>query len=121
MWSTIAVCRDGSLAAAIWDDELAFDPKDRTLRHDSRVTEWGGTQDAAGDRYWFRLLPGALKRQVPIRLIVATRDKAIPPKAKDFDPRPDLVGRVKHWDGEHLVIDFTRPCAEPADGMRSIS
>lgn len=108
MWSTIAVCDDGSLAAAIWDDEMKFDPNSRTLRHDSRVPEWGGTGDAAGDREWFRLLPDALTNQTPIRLIVARRDKVKRNKAMDFDPRPELIGKVRHWDGEHLVIDFTR-------------
>lgn len=112
MWSTIAVCEDGSLAAAIWDDELRLDKESRTLRHESRVSDWGGTGDAAGDREWFRFLPQALANQTPIRLIVAVRDKvggkATRAKAKDFDPRPDLIGCVKHWDGSHLIIEFAR-------------
>jgi hypothetical protein len=113
MWSTIAICEDGSLAAAIWDDELTLDKETRILKHESRVSDWGGTGDGAGDREWFRLLPQALANQTPIRLIVAVRDKARDKagraKAEDFDPRPDLIGRVKRWDGTHLIIEFAKP------------
>jgi hypothetical protein len=50
---------------------------------------------------------------LPVRMIVAV--SAASPKrgaARGYHVRPDLIGKVVKFDGDHFMIDFTRPASE---------
>ena len=46
----------------------------------------------------------------PIRMIVASpKDVAGGKVSRSFHVRTDLVGKVTKFDGDHFIVDFTRP------------
>jgi hypothetical protein len=56
---------------------------------------------------------------LPIRMVV----KAAPPvaasgKSPGYHVRPDLLGKVVEFDGDHFIVDFTRPAPAPAAATR---
>lgn len=53
--------------------------------------------------------------QLPVRMVV----KSPPPvtsaeRRTSYHVRPDLLGKVTEFDGDHFIVDFTRPGAAPA-------
>jgi hypothetical protein len=48
---------------------------------------------------------------LPVRMIVACAADARRGSARGYHVRPDLIGRVVKFDGDHFVIDFAR-CEE---------
>jgi len=52
---------------------------------------------------------------LPIRMIVSISGREKSGKSGGHHVRPDLVGKIVEFDGDHFVIDFTRPpAAHPA-------
>ena len=52
---------------------------------------------------------------LPVRMVVTYPPRERPGKSGGHHVRPDLVGKVVEFDGDHFVIDFTRPqAARPA-------
>jgi hypothetical protein len=49
---------------------------------------------------------------LPVRMVVATAVDS-KSRARGFHVRSDLVGAVVKFDGDHFIIDFTRPLQEP--------
>src|ERR1700716_31069 len=45
--------------------------------------------------------------ELPIRMVVTSRTEESGPRS--FYVRPDLTGKVVKFDGDHVIIDFTRP------------
>jgi len=51
---------------------------------------------------------------LPVRMVVMSQvDKKKAGKSRGFHVRPDLIGKVVKFDGDHFIIDFTRPEPEP--------
>ena len=46
---------------------------------------------------------------LPIRMIVMSRPEENGTGPRSFYVRPDLTGKVVKFDGDHFIIDFTRP------------
>lgn len=64
-------------------------------------------------------LTHARDSRLPVRMVV----KAAPPitasgKGPGYHVRPDLLGKVVEFDGDHFIVDFTRPAATPAAAAR---
>jgi hypothetical protein len=51
-----------------------------------------------------------------VRMVVTTQAEG---KARGFHVRPDLVGKVVKFDGDHFIIDFTRREETPLATSRS--
>ena len=52
----------------------------------------------------------ARDEDLPIRMIVASPEDAASGKVgRSFHVRTDLVGKVTKFDGDHFIVDFTRP------------
>ncbi|HVS78051.1 MAG TPA: hypothetical protein VHE11_14025 [Steroidobacteraceae bacterium] len=57
--------------------------------------------------------------QLPVRMVV----KSVTPvtssgKGPGYHVRPDLLGRVVEFDGDHFIVDFTRPAPAPHAAAR---
>jgi hypothetical protein len=60
-------------------------------------------------------LTRARDEDLPVRMIVNFPERERTGKAGGYHVRPDLIGKVVAFDGDHFVIDFTRPqAAQPA-------
>jgi len=46
---------------------------------------------------------------LPIRMIVMTPEKG---RGRSFHVRPDLLGKLVKFDGDHFIVDFTRADAD---------
>lgn len=52
---------------------------------------------------------------LPIRMVVTLLEREKGGKAGGHHVRPDLIGKIVEFDGDHFVVDFTRPqVARPA-------
>jgi len=47
--------------------------------------------------------------ELPIRMVVMSRVVENSPGPRSFHVRPDLTGKVVKFDGDHFIVDFTRP------------
>jgi hypothetical protein len=46
---------------------------------------------------------------LPVRMVVAAQaDKHHPGGPRRFHVRPDLIGKIVKFDGDHYIVDFTR-------------
>lgn len=45
---------------------------------------------------------------LPIRMVTAVADEKTGTDSCGFHVRPDLIGKVVKFDGDHFIIDFTR-------------
>ncbi len=99
---SIARCKDGSAVMVFKHDELTSDGD--TLVHSSKVSEWDGLGTHATSRCWVDALNAGVK---VARLGIRHR-------AGKFSTRPEMIGRVTRWDGEHFEMVF-RP--EAANAM----
>ncbi|HEY6484576.1 MAG TPA: hypothetical protein VIY54_13715 [Steroidobacteraceae bacterium] len=46
--------------------------------------------------------------ELPIRMVVPCRADANARRSQGFHVRPDLIGKIVKFDGDHFIIDFTR-------------
>ncbi len=57
--------------------------------------------------------------QLPVRMVVIA--EAGDGKTRfNIYPRPDMVGKLTEFDGDHFIVDFTRPVLDvkPSEGSR---
>jgi hypothetical protein len=94
----IARCQDGSAVTVFKHEELT--PEGDTLVHRSKVSEWDGLRTHPTSRCWVDELNAGVKvARLGMRL-----------RAGKFLARPEMIGRVTRWDGEHFDVVF-RPVA----------
>jgi len=55
--------------------------------------------------------------ELPVRLVVTTQADG---KVRGFHVRPDLIGRVVRFDGDHFIVDFTRKQETPPVTAKSL-
>jgi hypothetical protein len=66
--------------------------------------------DVQGTALLGRHLTMARDEDLPIRMIVASPKEVSSGKVgRSFHVRTDLVGKVTKFDGDHFIVDFTRP------------
>ena len=46
---------------------------------------------------------------LPVRMVVKTASEPNSARSSGYHIRPDLLGKVVEFDGDHFVVDFTRP------------
>ena len=90
----IGRCQDGSAVMVFKHEELT--PEGDALVHRSKVSEWNGQSTHATSRCWVDELNAGVKiARLGIRH-----------GAGKFSARPDMIGRVIRWDGEHFEVVF---------------
>ena len=78
------------------------------LRYEDKLSREAG--DGQGTALLGRHLTLARDEDLPIRMIVASpKDAASGKVGRSFHVRTDLVGKVTKFDGDHFIVDFTRP------------
>ena len=109
--------RPGSRSAIAADGALVLEcscgifrhPSAGVLRYEGRLSSGIGSRDTEPLAQHLTLArDGAL----PIRMVLAreicnTNSRPV----HSFDVRPDLLGKVVKFDGDHFIIDFTRMVA----------
>lgn len=91
----VSRCKDGALVMVFKRDELPREGD--TLVHRSRVCDWDGVGTHPTSRVWVdELNAGVGVARLGWRY-----------RAGKFAALPDMVGRVRHWDGDYFDIVFT--------------
>ncbi|MGH8217156.1 MAG: hypothetical protein ACREUT_01095 [Steroidobacteraceae bacterium] len=111
--STSAIAADGAVVLACSRGSFRH-PAAGVLRYEDRLAK---DDDRPKDvELLARHLTLALDAALPIRMVVVTSTDKNKPRGRSFDVRPDLIGKVVKFDGEHFIIDFRRMEAAHAAG-----
>ena len=63
-------------------------------------------------------LTQARDSDLPVRMVVKSpTPEANRPKGPSYHIRPDLLGKVVEFDGDHFIVDFTRPPPVPSPAV----
>jgi len=111
--STSAMAADGAMVLACSRGSFGH-PAAGILRYEDRLSKDG---DSSGyTELLARHLTLARDGGLPVRMIVtrSTSQKNDERTSRSFHVRPDLIGKVIKFDGDHFIVDFTR-----VEGIRS--
>jgi hypothetical protein len=111
-WAVSAMAEDGAFVMSCWAHY--FTKVDDVLRYEDTLSRWSG--NAAGNNLLRKHVEDACKNGRPVRLLIAQTKETDAVDSghdaskvkKSFHVRPDLTGRVTHFDGDRLVIDFQK-------------
>jgi hypothetical protein len=113
-----AMAADGALVLNCF---LAYfgHPARGVLRYEDRLSRQspGGSDTELLGRHLTLAFAGAL----PVRMVVSSRVAADTGSSSSaYHVRPDLIGKVAAFDGDHFIVDFTRRegTRPVADGTR---
>ena len=98
-----AVAPDGTVIISCQSGKFGRTRRD-LLRYEDTISS-----DESGARHKTLLgqhLVLARDGDLPVRLVIVTPAKG--PSPKIIAVRPDLVGKVTEFDGDHFVVDFSR-------------
>lgn len=100
-----AIAADGAIVINCSQQYFAH-PSRGVLRYEDRLSrESEESKDVALlGQHLVLALDGAL----PVRMVVAF-PADVKKGARGYHVRPDLIGKVVKFDGDHFMIDFTRP------------
>lgn len=112
-WAFSAVAEDGAVVLSCWDQYLTI-PEKGVLRYTDTLSR--RQHKKHGAPLLEQHLRLAKEERRPIRLVIAYTEatevvdqgKSAAGLKKDFEVRPDLVGRLTEFDGDRYVIDFAR-------------
>ena len=85
----------------------------RTRRDLLRYEDTISTDDSAA-RHRTQLgqhLALARDGELPVHLVIVTPPKGVAPRI--ISVRPDLIGKVTEFDGDHFIVDFSRVSPSP--------
>jgi hypothetical protein len=103
-----AIAGDGTVVISCYAGKFGRTRRD-VLRYEGTIST-----DDAGDRHKALLgqhLVLARDGDLPVHLVIVTPPKG--PSPRIISVRPDLVGKVTEFDGDHFIVDFSR-IATPA-------
>jgi hypothetical protein len=114
-WAVSAKAEDGSVVMSCWAH--FFKPGDGGLRYEDTLSRWSG--NAPGNNLCGQHVADAFNNKLPVRLVIATAvDTEVVDSGNDaskvkktFHTRPDMIGRITHFDGDRFIIDFQRNMA----------
>ena len=103
-----AIAADGAMVIACTSTYFKH-PTRGVLRYEDRLSR--EAPESKESKLLGQHLILARDGQLPIRMVVeaATTDKT---GGRSFHVRPDLLGKLIEFDGDHYVVDFTRPDAD---------
>lgn len=82
-------------------------PSRGVLRYEDRLSR--ETANADDSRRLGEHLTMARDGELPVRMIVTSRPDESGTGPRSFHVRHDLTGKVVKFDGDHFIVDFTRP------------
>jgi hypothetical protein len=100
-----AIAADGAVVLNCSHPRFAH-PTRGVLRYEDKLSREGDPQSQLLGQH----LALARDGDLPIRMIV-TSQLADAAASKTCHVRPDLIGKVVKFDGDHFIVDFTRPQA----------
>jgi hypothetical protein len=111
-WAVSAVADNGALVMSCW--RHYFKRVDAVLRYEDTLSRWSA--NAAGNALFKQHIEDALKNKRPVRLVIAKTDdrgtvdsgQDASKAKKEFYCRPEMIGRITHFDGDTFIIDFQR-------------
>ena len=113
-WAVSAIATDGALVLSCWAHYFKT-AQPGTMRYSDRLSRWSEANAAGSDLCRTHLLK-AQDEGLDIRLVIATTkdertvDAGSGAAVKaDFAARRTHTGRVVEFDGDQLVVDFSRP------------
>ena len=77
------------------------------LRYEDKLSR--DAEDARGKALLSQHLTLARDGELPIRMVVVSAAPAKGKGTRTIHVREDLVGKVTLFDGDHFIVDFTRP------------
>lgn len=98
-----AIASDGTVVISCHAAKFARTRRD-LLRYEDTIST-----DEAGTRHKTLLgqhLVLAREGDLPVHLVIVTPPKG--PSPRIISVRPDLVGKVTEFDGDHFIVDFSR-------------
>jgi hypothetical protein len=97
-----AMADDGAMVLNCWHAYFAH-PEQGVLRYEDRLSREPSESKHIGllSQHLALARDGAL----PVRMVVTTLADG---KVRGCHARPDLIGKVVKFDGDHFIIDFTR-------------
>lgn len=103
-----AIATDGSLVLSC-AHTLFGHPSQGVLRYEDKLSREG--LENKDNQSLSLHLTQARDASLPVRMVVMTSavNGATTKPARSFHVRPDLVGTIVKFDGDHYIIDFTRP------------
>ena len=103
--SLSAIAADGAMVIACTSTYFNH-PTPGVLRYEDRLSR--ESPDSKENKLLGQHLVLARDGELPIRMVVVatSTDKS---RGRTFHVRPDLLGKVVKFDGDHYVVDFTRP------------
>ncbi len=105
--SLSAVADDGAIVLSCTPPYFGR-PARGVLRYEDRLSREG--EDARGTALLGQHLALARDGDLPIRMVVISNVAAASGKTgRTIHVRADLVGKVTMFDGDHFIVDFTRP------------
>ena len=101
-----AVAADGAVVLNCSQQHFAH-PSRGVLRYEDRLSR--EEQDSKDVALLGQHLTLARDGALPVRMVVAFSSELRRGAARGYHVRPDLIGRVVQFDGDHFMVDFTRP------------
>jgi len=111
-WAVSSIAEDGALVISCWAH--LFRKVDTVLRYEDKLSRWQG--NAAGNNLFKQHIVDAINNDRLVRLVIATAEdpdtidsgNEASTVKKTFHIKPNMVGRIKLFDGDKLIIDFQR-------------
>lgn len=113
-----AIAADGSMVLNCSHAYFGH-PSRGVLRYEDRLSR--ESADSRDNKLLCQHLTLARDGALPIRMVVTSlADEKNRTGSRSFHVRPDLIGKVVEFDGDHFIVDFTRreEIREVASGRR---
>jgi hypothetical protein len=105
-----AIADDGALVLNCSQQYFAH-PSRGVLRYEDRLSR--ESDDSRNAALLGQHLTLARDGALPVRMVVAFPAELKRGPVRGYHVRPDLVGKVVKFDGDHFMVDFTRPGEVP--------
>jgi len=103
-----AIAEDGALVLSCSMAHFRH-PRPGVLRYEDLLSR--DLSDRAGTALLGEHLALARDGQLPVRLVVVAKAREGKPRRSNY-ARPDVIGRLTEFDGDHFIVDFTRLVGE---------
>ena len=100
-----AIAADGAVVLNCSQQHFAH-PSRGVLRYEDRLSR--EPQDPRDVALLGQHLASARDGALPVRMVVAFSSDPKRGTSRGYHVRPDLIGKVVKFDGDHFMIDFTR-------------
>jgi hypothetical protein len=101
-----AIATDGAVVLNCSQQRFAH-PSRGVLRYEDRLSR--EARDSKDATLLGQHLTLAIDGALPVRMVVEFSSELRRGASRSYHVRPDLIGKVVQFDGDHFMVDFTRP------------